>query len=143
KTVMIVSSFATRSLEEVARSHRAGPGGRTGPDGRTGARSGGQPLPYGPNDPIVPLWLQIYVYRDLGLTATLVQRAEAAGYRAFVLTVDVPRLGRRERDIRNAFRLPPTLRVANFEETHVVREYIPEPAVITWDSVSWLRSITA
>ena len=81
--------------------------------------------------------------RDLGLTGTLVQCAEAAGYQAIVLTVDVPRLGRRERDIRNTFKLPLTLHVANFADALVSREPIPEPTVTTWKSVSWLRSMTS
>jgi 4-hydroxymandelate oxidase len=138
KTVMIVSTFASRSLEEIASSHRSGGFGErliscSRPDGRVGS-----------DGAVVPLWLQLYVYRDLGLTETLVQRAEAAGYQAIVLTVDVPRLGRRERDIRNAFKLPQTVRVANFDEALVSRTgYIPEPIVITWDIIAWLRSITS
>src|SRR5947199_5428082 len=60
-----------------------------------------------------PVWFQLYVYRDRGATEGLVRRAEAAGCRALVLTVDAPLLGRRERDVRNRFRLPPGLAVAN------------------------------
>ena len=48
-------------------------------------------------------WFQLAVLRDRGITRALVERAEAAGYEALCLTVDVPVLGRRERDIRNAF----------------------------------------
>lgn len=135
KTVMIVSTFATRSLEEIASSRQLGTSERSIPCGHLDTTS--------PDGAAVPLWLQLYPYRDLGLTGTLVQRAEAAGYQAIVLTVDVPRLGRRERDIRNAFKLPETVRVANFDEALISRDYIPEPAVITWESVSWLHSITS
>lgn len=60
-----------------------------------------------------PRWFQLYVYRDRGLTRDLVERAAAAGAEALVLTVDSPILGRRERDARNGFRLPPGLVVAN------------------------------
>ena len=60
-----------------------------------------------------PVWFQLYVYRDRRATEGLVRRAEAAGCRALVLTVDAPLLGRRERDVRNRFRLPPGLAVAN------------------------------
>ena len=60
-----------------------------------------------------PLWFQLYVFRDRGLTAELVARAEAAGCEALVLTVDAPLLGRRERDVRNAFALPEGLVAAN------------------------------
>ena len=49
---------------------------------------------------------QLYLLRDLGYTRSLVERAEAAGYRAIVLTVDLPVLGYRERDRRSAFELP-------------------------------------
>jgi 4-hydroxymandelate oxidase len=58
-------------------------------------------------------WFQVYVVRDRGWTAELVARAAAAGYRALVLTVDVPLLGRRLRDLRNDFRLPTGLKPAN------------------------------
>jgi 4-hydroxymandelate oxidase len=52
-------------------------------------------------------WFQLYLVRDLGYSRSLVERAAAAGYRAIVLTVDLPVLGYRERDRRNAFELPP------------------------------------
>jgi 4-hydroxymandelate oxidase len=58
-------------------------------------------------------WFQVYVVRDRGWTAALAARAAAAGYRALVLTVDVPLLGNRLRDLRNRFRLPTGLRPAN------------------------------
>jgi len=53
-----------------------------------------------------PVWFQLYIYRDRGATRALVERVEAAGCRALVLTVDAPLLGRRERDVRNRFHLP-------------------------------------
>src|SRR6185312_4209352 len=60
-----------------------------------------------------PVWFQLYVYRDRAVTEALVRRVEAAGCRALVLTVDAPLLGRRERDVRNRFALPPHLGVQN------------------------------
>ena len=60
-----------------------------------------------------PRWFQLYIYRDRGVTGELVQRAEAAGAEAIVLTVDAPGLGTRERDARNNFRLPDGLTVEN------------------------------
>src|SRR2546426_12598681 len=51
-------------------------------------------------------WFQLYVFKDRGITTDLVDRAQAAGFEAIVLTVDTPILGRRERDFRNAFGLP-------------------------------------
>jgi 4-hydroxymandelate oxidase len=58
-------------------------------------------------------WFQVYVVRDRGWTAELVARAAEAGYRALVLTLDVPLLGTRLRDLRNDFRLPTGLKPAN------------------------------
>jgi isopentenyl diphosphate isomerase/L-lactate dehydrogenase-like FMN-dependent dehydrogenase len=49
---------------------------------------------------------QLYLVRDLGDTRSLVERAAAAGYRAIVLTVDLPVLGYRERDRRSGFVMP-------------------------------------
>src|SRR5215212_698235 len=60
-----------------------------------------------------PRWFQLYIYRDHGITAELVKRAEAAGAEAIVVTVDAPGLGTRERDTRNSFRLPDGLTVEN------------------------------
>jgi 4-hydroxymandelate oxidase len=51
-------------------------------------------------------WFQLYLVGDLGHSRRLVERAEAAGYSALVVTVDLPVLGRRERDVRSGFRLP-------------------------------------
>src|SRR5438477_5183126 len=60
-----------------------------------------------------PRWFQLYIYKDRGITADLVKRAEAAGAEAIVLTVDAPGLGTRERDMRNRFTLPEGLCVEN------------------------------
>ena len=54
-----------------------------------------------------PTWFQMYIWRDRGLVRELVQRARAAGFRALVVTVDVPRAAARDRDRRNGFGLPP------------------------------------
>ncbi len=68
---------------------------------------------YGATGAGSPKWFQLYVYKDREITRELVQRAEAAGAEAIVLTVDAPGLGTRERDVRNKFRLPDGLTVAN------------------------------
>jgi 4-hydroxymandelate oxidase len=60
-----------------------------------------------------PRWFQLYIYKDRGITGALVERAEAAGAQAIVLTVDAPGLGARERDMRNSFTLPKGLAVEN------------------------------
>jgi 4-hydroxymandelate oxidase len=67
-------------------------------------------------------WFQVYVVRDRGWTADLVARAAAAGYRALVLTVDVPVLGNRLRDLRNDFRLPTGLAPANAPPAGAARQ---------------------
>jgi 4-hydroxymandelate oxidase len=102
-----------------------------------------------------PLWFQLYVYRDRDVTRDLVARAEAAGCRAIVLTVDTPQLGRRERDMRGGFSLPPGIGLRNLERygtpdalrwshTSSFTDYVHhllDPS-LTWDAVTWLTSIT-
>jgi isopentenyl diphosphate isomerase/L-lactate dehydrogenase-like FMN-dependent dehydrogenase len=106
-TLMVVSSSATRSLEDVAR---AAPG---------------------------PLWFQLYI-RRLRHAEALVVRAQAAGYRALVLTVDTPRLGNRERDIRNNFEGFPT---PNYDSDGKEEPFMGD--TLTWDILDWLRSLTS
>jgi 4-hydroxymandelate oxidase len=60
-----------------------------------------------------PLWFQLYVNPDRGFTRELVQRAEAAGYEALVVTLDVPVNGPRDRELRAGFALPAGLARAN------------------------------
>jgi L-lactate dehydrogenase (cytochrome) len=54
-------------------------------------------------------WFQLYVWRDRAAGQDLVQRAQAAGYEALVLTVDTPVAGARMRDVRNGLTIPPAL----------------------------------
>jgi isopentenyl diphosphate isomerase/L-lactate dehydrogenase-like FMN-dependent dehydrogenase len=56
--------------------------------------------------PDAPRWFQLYVLRDRGVTHALVDEAVDCGYQALVLTVDAPRAGRRERDLRTGFAVP-------------------------------------
>lgn len=102
-----------------------------------------------------PVWFQLYVYRDRGATEALVRRVEAAGAKAIVLTVDAPLLGRRERDVRNGFALPPHLGIENLHAAGYARlpahagesglaAYVAnllDPS-LTWAAVEWLRSLT-
>lgn len=55
------------------------------------------------------LWFQVYVWRDRGLVSELVKRAAEASYEALCITVDTAVFGRRERDVRRGFTLPPKL----------------------------------
>ncbi len=56
-----------------------------------------------------PKWFQVYAWRDRELARELVERAAVAGYEALWLTVDTAVLGRRERDVRRGFTLPPKI----------------------------------
>jgi len=103
------------------------------------------------------LWQQLYWLRDRGQVADIVRRAEAAGCAALVLTVDVPRMGRRLRDMRNNFVLPPGVTAANLHgpETGLLHRpavgssgvavhtnEVFDPA-LSWVDVAWLREATA
>jgi L-lactate dehydrogenase (cytochrome) len=59
--------------------------------------------------PAARRWFQLYVWRDRGAGKELVERAQAAGYEALILTVDVPVAGARLRDARNGLTIPPSL----------------------------------
>jgi 4-hydroxymandelate oxidase len=95
-------------------------------------------------------WFQLYVLKDRDFTADLVRRAHAAGYEALVVTVDTPVLGRRVRDERNAFTLPPGIEMANLEgsglpnalgsglTSHILSRHDDS---VTWDDLAWLRSL--
>src|SRR5262245_39910407 len=75
-------------------------------------------------------WWQLYIWRDRGATADLLHRAEAAGYRALVWTVDVPALGRRHRDTRSGYALP-------VGPAGTPQEFEPS---LTWDDLGWIRA---
>jgi 4-hydroxymandelate oxidase len=81
-----------------------------------------------------PRWFQLYIYKDREITRALVQRAEAAGAEAIVLTVDAPGLGTRERDMRNNFTLPQGLTVENL--VPLGKGDLPRAANVTLDSVA-------
>jgi 4-hydroxymandelate oxidase len=59
-------------------------------------------------------WFQLYTQADPGRSRSFVERAEAAGYGALVVTVDLPTLGYRERDLRSGFNL--SVPLGNFAE---------------------------
>jgi len=86
-TVMVVSTLATTSLEDVMAAA-----------------------------PEAPKWFQLYIFEDLGYAQSLLDRAVDAGFRAIVLTVDAPVLGYRPRDEEHGFRLPDGLAMANLPD---------------------------
>jgi 4-hydroxymandelate oxidase len=99
-----------------------------------------------------PKWFQLYVQKDLGYTAELVARAESAGYRALVVTVDTPVDGARYRQQRVRFHLPPGIEMANLsglatatgkklDTEHGAFENIL-PQRLTWGEIEWLQSLT-
>jgi 4-hydroxymandelate oxidase len=91
---MVLSSLATRSLEDVAAAA-----------------------------PEAPRWMQVYVLRDRGHTAALVDRAVAAGYRALVLTADAPVPGLRLRELRGGVHLPDDLALPNLGDAATARAH--------------------
>lgn len=126
ETIFILSTISTSSIEEVAEAA-----------------------------PRCIKWFQLYVYSDRNVTLKLVRRAEKAGFKALVLTVDAPMFGDRRADLRNKFSLPAHLRLANFDGVlsnkinkaktgSGLNEYVNElfDQTLSWKDVTWLKSIT-
>ena len=118
-TTMVLSSFSSTSLEEVAAVAKS------------------------------PLWFQLYAQADHGFTRDLVQRAEAGGYRALCLTVDTPIAGARNRETRADVKLPPMPNLKGFKgikSTGGFRTGSLEifssvlDATLSWKDVEWLCS---
>jgi 4-hydroxymandelate oxidase len=102
------------------------------------------------------VWFQLYLLRDRALVTELLDRAEAAGCAAVMLTADVPVLARRLRDLRNSFALPAEVVAANLhgdpgDRSHTATpgesavaaytDAVFEPA-LSWRDVEWLRERT-
>ncbi|XP_011505949.1 PREDICTED: hydroxyacid oxidase 1 [Ceratosolen solmsi marchali] len=126
KTVFILSTISTSSIEEVAKAA-----------------------------PEAIKWFQLYVYFDRNVTLNLIRRAEKADFKALVLTVDTPMFGDRRRDIKNKFTLPNHLRLANFEgflsrkinsttKGSGLSEYVTNlfDDSLNWQVIKWLKSVT-
>jgi 4-hydroxymandelate oxidase len=124
--LLVISMFASQSLEDIAAATTA------------------------------PLWLQLYWLRDRSTMASLAARARDSGYRALVLTVDAPQIGRRLRDLRRGFAIDPWIQAVNLDadlmstahrrETghsavaaHAAETFDPS---VTWTDLSWLRGLT-
>jgi 4-hydroxymandelate oxidase len=122
-TIMIAAMLSTVAIEDIAAE-----AGKVAPD--------------------PALWFQLYVQPDLGFTEAIVRRAEAAGCRALVVTVDSPALGRNERGDRNDFHdLPAGMRCENLRELRggepgSVRQVVLSPE-ISWRHLDRLREITS
>ncbi|XP_026388240.1 (S)-2-hydroxy-acid oxidase GLO1-like isoform X2 [Papaver somniferum] len=123
-TIMTLSSYATSSLDEVAST---GPGLR---------------------------FFQLYASKDRYVVTQLVRGAERAGFKAIALTVDTPRLGRREADIKNRFAVPSSVTLKIFEgldngesdktSNSGFAAYVAGQVVqsLSWEDVEWLLTIT-
>ena len=114
-TVMCLSTFSTVGAAELAE---AVPGGTR--------------------------WFQLYVFRDRGVTRAMVEAAAAAGYEALVVTVDLPVLGRRDRDVRSGFVIEEPTAVPGLTAGGVTRPLpLTEMALLidptlTWADLAWL-----
>ena len=114
--LICLSTMSSRSLEEVAAAADEAGGG--------------------------PRWFQLYVHRDRALAADLVARAEAAGFGAVALTVDLPIAGVRERDTRNRFDYPQQF--GNFVRPEQVSAVVGgfNDASLSWADLPWLRGLS-
>ena len=88
-----------------------------------------------------PLWQQIYLFPERRRSEALARRAEAAGCRAIVLTVDAPLFGRKERSLRTEgeFEWPDSANLAGLPPPTIKP---PRGAPATWADVDWLMTIT-
>ena len=109
-----------------------------------------------------PKMFQLYVLSDRDATAKLIRRAETMGATALCITVDAPVLGRRERDVRNRFKLKAGLKLVNVEnnqnakndnqtksavdakraQSAIARRIGGRDASLSWDHLTWLRTVT-
>ena len=119
-TVMCLSTVATSTLDEVTA---AAPAGRR--------------------------WFQFYWPKDREFARALVEQAARAGFAAIVLTVDLPVLGRRERDLRFPLEVPDHISAPVFDAWEA-NQGAPTPEqlnwlvdqTLTWRDLEWLRSLT-
>jgi 4-hydroxymandelate oxidase len=92
-------------------------------------------------------WFQLYIRRDRAWSAELVRRAAAAGYRAVVLTVDMPVLGHRRRDDHHPPGLPEGLELVHFtprgegQWLAATAQDDLEPG-LTFDDIGWVASLS-
>ncbi|MFG2044279.1 alpha-hydroxy acid oxidase [Dactylosporangium sp. NPDC048998] len=124
--LFVVAMFASRTIEDIAEASSTGP------------------------------WLQLYWLRRRDVMRSMAQRAEQAGYGAIMLTVDVPRMGRRWRDMRNGFAIGGGVAAVNIDPAvmasaherdaghsaiarHTSDSFDPS---LSWGDLAWLRGCT-
>ncbi|MCW6008137.1 alpha-hydroxy-acid oxidizing protein [Micromonospora sp. CPCC 205371] len=122
--LFVVSMFASRTIEDIAAASSSG------------------------------LWLQLYWLRHRDLMCSLIERAERAGYGAIMLTVDVPVMGRRWRDMRNGFAIGGGVAAVNIDpevmapahlrgagESAIARHTAQSfDTTVTWADLAWMRA---
>src|ERR1051326_1453867 len=118
KVSLVTSTFATESVENVCRAATQ------------------------------PVWFQLYTRPERTFNQGLMQRAEAAGCKAIVITVDTPVIGTRNREERAYFRIPPNFALPNINIGAEVHRRSPDfafslvpNAKLTWKEVEWMCSI--
>ncbi|GAA3303672.1 alpha-hydroxy acid oxidase [Dactylosporangium vinaceum] len=126
--LFVVAMFASRTIEDIAAA---------------------VPQPQG-------LWLQVYWLQRRDVMRSLVRRAERAGYGAVMLTVDVPRMGRRWRDMRNGFTIGGDVAAVNIDPAVMAAAHVRDEGesaiarhtadtfdpTLTWADLAWLRAQT-
>ncbi|XP_071784404.1 2-Hydroxyacid oxidase 1-like [Asterias amurensis] len=112
--IMILSSYSNSSIEEVANAA-----------------------------PTAHLWFQVYIFKDREITAELVHRAERAGYKAIVVTVDTPYVGNKIDDNRYGG-FNPQVRLPNLESSCLLPlcDSLELSASVTWSDIRWIQSLS-
>jgi len=91
-----------------------------------------------------PVWFQLYVFKDRGLSRALVERVQAAGAQALCVTVDAPLDGARNHQMRTPYELPPGVgfpHYAGLRDAYVIQTLdTVRPANLLWRDIEWLRS---
>ncbi len=118
KVTVVTSTYATESVEDVCKAATQ------------------------------PVWFQLYTRPDREFNQNLIQRAEAAGCKAIVVTVDTPVVGIRNREERAYFRLPPTFNLPNLNIGPEIHRRSPHYAFsllpnskLTWREIEWLCTV--
>jgi 4-hydroxymandelate oxidase len=118
KVSLVTSTFATESVENVCRAATQA------------------------------VWFQLYARPERAFNQGLIQRAEAAGCKAIVITVDTPVIGTRNREERAYFRMPPSFILPNINIGAEVHRRAPDHAfslvpnaTLTWKEIEWMCSI--
>ena len=127
-TIMCVSTGASTRLEMIAEEHR---------------KQIKEHYPQSQSQ----LWYQVYIFKNRRYSQTLIERAEQAGYKAVIITVDTPQIGNRESDFHNQFLLPDGIQPENLidDNNNFIKNHhqLPIDSSLSWEDIQWIRSITS